>query len=277
MMYKYSIQSNHLSRIDRTLSSLNESFLNAKSIFSDLSKDLDAVSSTTKTRLDKVEQRCHSVEKSLISLDKVVHDKFSKVQQWIDDLSPQIDTPVSREIVNSIQEVINDNAPGLAVESMRSEVRELRKTIQGEKHVTQGLLNLVVSLAEQVEGTPGIPIPAPPLNPNTFSSDGTSREREIVRKGIERLEKQIKQLIQVDIFSDLVDISLIKKCKTLDVPAIHSATGHIQKSLQKYVNFPGMAEDYCDVINDLLDRAESSFYKFVQGRCSRCWNIFGQF
>ena len=43
----------------------------------------------------------------------------------------------------------------------------------------------------------------------------------------------------------------------MDVPAIHSAIGHIQKSLQKYVNFPGMDEDYCDVINDLLDRAES--------------------
>ena len=185
MTSNFSIQSNHLSRIDRTMSSLNESFLNAKSIFSDFKKDLDAirnVSSTTKTRLDKVEYGCHGIEKDLNSLDKVVHDKFSKVQQWIDDLSPQIDTPVSREIVNSLQEVINDSAPGLAVESMRSEVRELRKTIQGEKHVTEGLRNLVVSLAEQVERTPGIPIPAPPLNPNTLSSDGTSREREIVRK-----------------------------------------------------------------------------------------------
>ena len=142
------------------MSSLNESILNAKSIFSDLTKDLDTirdVSSTTKTRLDRVEQKCCGIERDLNGLDKVVQEKFSKVQQWIDDLSPQIDTPVPREIVDSIQEVINDSAPGLAVESMRSEVRELRRTIQGERHVTEGLRNLVVSLAEQVERTPSTP------------------------------------------------------------------------------------------------------------------------
>ena len=127
------------------------------------------------------------------------------------------------------------------------------------------------------------------MNPDTICSDGTSREREIVRKGIERLEKQIEQLIKVDISSDLLDISLIKKSKTVDVPAIHSAIGHIQKSLQKYVNFPGMDEDYCDVINDLLDRAESwcrrieELYNKAEvhsinsslGGCCGCWNIFG--
>ena len=292
MTSNFSIQSNHLSRIDHTVSSLNESILNAKSIFSDLTKDLDTirdVSSTTKTRLDRVEQKCCGIERDLNGLDKVVQEKFSKVQQWIDDLSPQIDTPVPREIVDSIQEVINDSAPGLAVESMRSEVRELRRTIQGERHVTEGLRNLVVSLAEQVERTPSTPVPAPLLNPDTICSDGTSREREIIRKGIERLEKQIEQLIKVDISSDLLDISLIKKCKTVDVPAIHSAIGHIQKSLQKYVNFPGMDEDYCDVINDLLDLAESwcrrieELYNKAEvhsinsslGGCCGCWNIFG--
>ena len=91
-------------------------------------------------------------------------------------------------------------------------------------------------------------------NPTSFSSDTTIREREIVKKGIARLEKQIEQLILVDVSSDNTDISLIKKCKTVDVPGIHSAIGHIQKSLQKYVNFQGMDEDYCDVINDLMDR-----------------------
>ena len=58
-----------------------------------------------------------------------------------------------------------------------------------------------------------------------------------------------------------VDISLIKKFKTGDVPAVHSAVGNIQKSLQKYVTFPGVEYDYCDEINDFLDYAENQCLK----------------
>lgn len=40
---------------------------------------------------------------------------------------------------------------------------------------------------------------------------------------------------ELDLRMNPVDISLIKKFKTGDVPAVHSAVGNIQKSLQKYV------------------------------------------
>ena len=60
-------------------------------------------------------------------------------------------------------------------------------------------------------------------------SNPTSRERDIVKKGIERLEKQILQLISVFISHDQVYISLLKKCKTVDVPAVNSAIGNIQR------------------------------------------------
>ena len=92
---------------------------------------------------------------------------------------------------------------------------------------------------------------------HSLISEGSLREREIVRKGIERVEKQVRQMIQVIIPENPIDISLVRKCKTVDVPSIHAALGNIQKSLQKYVNFPGMDEDYCDIINVLLDEAET--------------------
>ena len=60
----------------------------------------------------------------------------------------------------------------------------------------------------------------------------SSLEREIIKKGIERLEKQILQLINVFISRDQVNIALLKKCKTVDVPAVNSAIGNIQKALQ---------------------------------------------
>ena len=47
--------------------------------------------------------------------------------------------------------------------------------------------------------------------------DARSREREIVRKGIERLEKQILQYINVYVPKDQIKIALIKKCKTTDM------------------------------------------------------------
>ena len=53
--------------------------------------------------------------------------------------------------------------------------------------------------------------------------NSSSRERKIVKKGIERLVKQILQLIGVFISRDLVSIAFMKKCKTVDVPAVNTA------------------------------------------------------
>ena len=83
------------------------------------------------------------------------------------------------------------------------------------------------------------------------------RECEVVRKGMQRTEKHLRQLILNDIDTEPVDTSLIKKYKTVDVPCVHSAIGSIQKSLQRYVKFSGMDSGYCDAINDLLDDAEN--------------------
>jgi hypothetical protein len=44
-----------------------------------------------------------------------------------------------------------------------------------------------------------------------------------VRKGIERAEKQFRQIILNDLTESSKDISLIKKHKTVDVPAIHAS------------------------------------------------------
>ena len=75
---------------------------------------------------------------------------------------------------------------------------------------------------------------------SSTESESINLERDIVRKGIERLEKQIFQLIGPTISKDQVDIALLKRCKTVDVPAVNSAIGNIQKALQKYVGFKGM-------------------------------------
>ena len=90
---------------------------------------------------------------------------------------------------------------------------------------------------------------------NTIDSETTNLERDIVRKGIERLEKQISQLIESAISKDQVDIALLKRCKTVYVPAVSSVVGNIPKALQKYVGFKRMQSSYCDKIDNLMDRA----------------------
>ena len=90
---------------------------------------------------------------------------------------------------------------------------------------------------------------------NVERSETDSREREIVRKGIERFEKQLVQIIKNKIIEEPLDIPLVKKCKTVDVPAVHTTAAHLQKALQSYVKFPGTDPEYIDVIDDLMDRA----------------------
>ena len=71
------------------------------------------------------------------------------------------------------------------------------------------------------------------------------------------MEKQILQLINVFISRDPVNITLLKKCKTVDVPAVNSVIMNVQKALQKYVGFSGMNSEYCDRIRELMDKAQA--------------------
>ena len=55
-------------------------------------------------------------------------------------------------------------------------------------------------------------------------ADTTCREREVIRKGIERMQKHISQLVSVHISQEQVDIALLKKCKTVDVLVVNAVS-----------------------------------------------------
>ena len=136
---------------------------------------------------------------------------------------------------------------------MRDEIRELRDSLVTSRYATEGLRGLVVNQSDQVSSNS----PTQIIRDETLTvrdelnTEASRRECEIVGKGIECTEKQLRQLILNEIHIEL------KKYKTVDVPCVHSAIGNIQKSLQRYVKFSGMDSWYCDVINDLLDEAEN--------------------
>ena len=117
---------------------------------------------------------------------------------------------------------------------MRDEIREIRESLVTSRYVTEGLRGLVVSLSDQVSKSslPQIIQDENLLIRDSLSTETSRRECEIVRKGIERTKKQLRQLILNDMNMEPVDISLIKKYKTVDVPCVHTAIGNIQKALQ---------------------------------------------
>ena len=88
-------------------------------------------------------------------------------------------------------------------------------------------------------------------------SENRSRERDIVRKGMERLEKEISQYTQVQVSKEQVDIALLKRCKTTDIPAVNLAITNIQKALEKYVGFNNIDSQYCDKVGEVMDKAQN--------------------
>ena len=61
-----------------------------------------------------------------------------------------------------------------------------------------------------------------------------------------------------------MDIALVRKCNTIDLPALQSASKTSEKSLLKYLSSPGVDNSYCDRISTLLNNAESWALHIVQ-------------
>ena len=81
---------------------------------------------------------------------------------------------------------------------------------------------MVVGLSERVDSSLGTALTSRSNTSGPVSGDRLNliRERDVVRKGIERPGKIILQLISSKIPSDYIDIALIRKCNTIDCSAI---------------------------------------------------------
>ena len=80
---------------------------------------------------------------------------------------------------------------------------------------------MVVGLCEKVDSSLGTALTSGSNTSGPVSGEcfNLIKERDVVRKGIERSEKLILQLISTQIPSDYVDIALIWQCNTIDLPA----------------------------------------------------------
>ena len=244
-----------LGKIQDSLTSINTTLQKTETSNRELLEEM----SNLKSSYNEISQRLNTDGKRMDNLDRIISrvenkvaENLETVQDWFIDLTAQPSTEIPRGIVESLQDVINDSTPGIAVDRLRDEIQDLRESLSMSQYVTDGLRGLIVDMSEQLSNSS---VPQVVLDEGLRSKDHSTletnrRECEIVKKGIQRTEKQPKQLILNNLEMKSADISLIKKYKTVDIPCIHAAVGTIQKSLQRY-------EKYCDAINDLLDEAEN--------------------
>ena len=153
----------------------------------------------------------------------------------------------------------------VVIEGLRGKVKGLEQTIVTERNAVLGLRDMVIDLSERVDSSLSTAVTSRLASrPVLGDCLNITRERDVVRKGIERSEKLILQLISTRIPADYVDIALIRKYNTIDLPALQSATKTFEKSLLKFLSFPGVDNSYCDRISALLDSAEAWGSHIVQ-------------
>ena len=95
-----------------------------------------------------------------------------------------------------------------------------------DRTITSNLQSMVLDLQEKLDEVPMRNISSSPLGSKEDllaqyqeyqdgcvpASESTNRERDIVRKGIERMEREIAQLSGAVMSKDHVNIAFLKKC-----------------------------------------------------------------
>ena len=118
---------------------------------------------------------------------------------------------IPEDIVSSLQEIIRDNSSASSVESIRVQVEEMSRDVIQDRNITSNLQTMVLDLQEKLDEAPRRNISSSPLGSKEDLMaqyqeyqdscvpvlDSINQERDIVRKGIERMERQISQLIGV--------------------------------------------------------------------------------
>ena len=143
--------------------------------------------------------------------------------------------------MSSLQEIIQDNSAASSVENMRLQVEEMSRDVIHDRSITNNLRSMVLDLQEKLDEVPMRNSTSCPMGSRedllaqdqefqdgcVSTLDSTNRERDVVHKGIERMERKISQLIGAVISKDQVNMALLKKCKTVDVLAVNSLVGNI--------------------------------------------------
>ena len=142
MKVRQNLVEEKLERFQRGIRTIVTTVQGAESMYKTLQGDIEDLKSNSSEvwqRLRSDEQRLDKLQSSLDKLDSKLDEKVEMIQEWFVDITTRATPEVPAEIVNSIQEVINDSAPGIAVSRMRAEIEDIRGSMDSSRHATEGL------------------------------------------------------------------------------------------------------------------------------------------
>ena len=156
------------------------------------------------------------IEESLGNVNMVLGKVEGRMEEFILWINHFKDIPA--DVMNSIQELIQDTSAASSVKDLRLQVEEISLEVLDESSRTNLLRSMVFNLQDKLEEFPKQTSTSSLADSredishrdgNVQSSSSTESEsinlqRDFVRKGIERLEKQISQLIEPTISKDQV-------------------------------------------------------------------------
>ena len=128
-----------LEKLQNSVVTLNITMQGAESMYQELQgnvENLKSNSSEVWQRLELDERRLDKLDRMISRVEDSIADNLEIVREWCVDLTAQSSSEIPREIVNSIQDVINNSSPGIAVDRMRDELREMRESLAMNRYVT---------------------------------------------------------------------------------------------------------------------------------------------
>ena len=254
-----------LSNLEKTLLAMKSSLRKTQAASSELGTKQSKISSEVNLQenvIGNLNQETLVSSKRVKDLQPSMHNRMGELGNRTEETrGVNMDAGIPWGVIQSLNNTILGGARSAAIELLSQQVNDLTQVSCTDQALSADLRTEFSELQERINLSVSLPAAAT-LCPMAKSSrmilgEVKAREREIVRKGIDRLEMQIKQYTSVYVSKDQVNIGLIKKCKTTDILALNSAVGNIQKALQGYVGFDGMDPDYCDRIEELMDRAQA--------------------
>ena len=212
-------------------------------------------------RVSVLENNVMEQDKNRKQEQTLITDRIQKMESVVQKIQGGVNEEETRNrITDYIKATILRNDPGQQVESLKRELKELKRDVQLDQTITEGLRELVTSLNEKMKDI-NQPINLGP-SPTTFPTNAdildvvkSARECDIIKNSIERSAGLIRQLIATDLSNVPIEISLIKKCKVEDAPAVQKAVTATEASLVKYIKFPGMNIEFFNDISNLLQTA----------------------
>ena len=145
------------------------------------------------------------IETSLGKVNSVLHKVEDRMEEFMIWISHIKESKRNEEIVNSLHDLIQDTSAASSVEDLLLQVEEISQEVFDDRSRTNLLRSMVLNLQDKLEEFPR-QNPASSLmgsredlshqdgnvqDSNAIDSETANLERDIVRKGIERLEKQI--------------------------------------------------------------------------------------